>query len=71
MSNNKTTDIVNINTLLDMDIDIPNYQRPYQWTTKNIQDLLNDIATAIKDGCLYATHRIQLLGLPVMAKEWR
>ena len=41
--------IVSINQLLDMQLSIPEYQRPYKWTRKNVAELLNDIGTAIED----------------------
>lgn len=42
-----------INKLLNMKIDIPDYQRPYKWTIKNIDELLGDISTAINDAERY------------------
>lgn len=47
------TDIKNINELLNMRINIPDYQRPYKWTIKNIDELLGDISTAINDAERY------------------
>lgn len=41
------TDLLNINELLKMPLFIPDYQRPYKWTTKNVADLLDDINNAI------------------------
>jgi len=41
--------IKSINELLAMNLDIPDYQRPYKWTIQNIEDLLNDISNAISD----------------------
>lgn len=38
-----------VSDLLNMNIRIPNYQRPYKWTDKNIDNLLNDILQAIKE----------------------
>ena len=32
-----------------MQLSIPEYQRPYKWTRKNVADLLNDIGTAVED----------------------
>jgi hypothetical protein len=32
-----------------MELDIPDYQRPYKWSVQNIEDLLNDITNAISD----------------------
>lgn len=42
-------EIKSINELLAMNLDIPDYQRPYKWTIQNIDDLLNDISNAISD----------------------
>lgn len=46
-------EIQSINKLLEMNLDIPNYQRPYKWDTKNIYDLLTDITNAIRDAEKY------------------
>lgn len=40
---------ISVNELLNMDLKLPVYQRPYKWTRKNVADLLNDIGTAIED----------------------
>lgn len=40
---------ISVNELLNMELKIPEYQRPYKWTRKNVADLLNDIGTAIED----------------------
>lgn len=48
-------EIKSINELLKMEIDIPDYQRPYKWTIQNIEELLGDISTAINEAEL---HRI-------------
>lgn len=42
-------EIVSINEVLSKQLNIPNYQRPYKWTRKNVSDLFDDIDTAIKD----------------------
>lgn len=41
--------IISVNELLDMTLDIPDYQRPYRWNSRNIDELLQDISTAIAD----------------------
>ena len=41
--------IKSVNNLLAMDLTIPNYQRPYKWTRKNVAELLDDIEVAISD----------------------
>lgn len=40
---------ISVNELLNMELKIPEYQRPYKWTRKNVADLLNDIGTAIEN----------------------
>lgn len=40
---------ISVNELLNMELKIPEYQRPYKWMRKNVADLLNDIGTAIED----------------------
>ena len=34
------------NTIIDINLVIPNYQRPYKWTAKNVNQLLDDIIDA-------------------------
>lgn len=46
-------DIMSITELLKMDLDIPDYQRPYKWSIQNIEDLLSDISNAIIDSERY------------------
>jgi len=42
-------DIISVNALLERNLIIPEYQRPYKWTIKNVSDLLDDISIAIKE----------------------
>ncbi|MGL5258751.1 MAG: DUF262 domain-containing protein [Lachnospiraceae bacterium] len=44
----KSAEIISVTKLLNMKLGIPNYQRPYKWSKKNIEELLGDISTAIK-----------------------
>ena len=46
-------EIMSINELLNMNLDIPDYQRPYKWTIQNITDLLGDITNSISDAERY------------------
>lgn len=48
-------EIISINELLNMKLDIPDYQRPYKWTIQNITDLLGDITNSIIDAGRYRT----------------
>lgn len=45
-----TAEIKSLDQLLRMKLTIPSYQRPYKWTQKNVADLLEDIAQAIRRG---------------------
>lgn len=49
-----------IKDLLKMNLCIPNYQRPYKWTHKNITDLLFDIDNAIIDAEKYQKFRYRI-----------
>ena len=48
-------EIKSINELLNMELNIPDYQRPYKWTIQNITDLLGDITNSIADAERYRT----------------
>ena len=43
------SEILSVNKMLSRQLNIPNYQRPYKWTRKNVSDLFGDIDTAISD----------------------
>ena len=44
---NEMVDIKSIDELLNMNLALPNYQRPYKWTYKNMVDLLGDLSDAV------------------------
>lgn len=44
-----TAEIKNIKDILDLKLKIPIYQRPYKWSTKSVNTLLDDIWKAFKD----------------------
>jgi len=46
-------EIKSVDSLLQMNLDIPGYQRPYKWTIQNIEELLSDITNAITDAEKY------------------
>ena len=46
-------EIKSVKCLLEMNLFIPDYQRPYKWTDKNVADLLTDINNAIDDAEKY------------------
>lgn len=48
-SETKKATIKSVDEVLRMDLHIPDYQRPYKWTRKNVSDLFGDIDTAISD----------------------
>ena len=55
--------------LLNMDLDIPVYQRPYKWDTQNINDLLNDISNAINDAERYGDTFKYRIGTIILHKN--
>ena len=61
-------EIKSINELLKMNLNIPNYQRPYKWDIKNIDDLLSDIAKAISDADRYRTDFKYRIGTIILHK---
>jgi len=48
-------EIRSVNELLKMNLNIPDYQRPYKWDIQNIEDLFLDITNAISDADRYRT----------------
>lgn len=54
-------EILTIKKLLNLNIDIPEYQRPYKWSVKNIGELLSDIEAAMGNQGVYgASYRYRL-----------
>ncbi len=62
-------EIKSINELLKMDLNIPDYQRPYKWSTKNIEDLLSDITNAISDSERYRSGFKYRIGTIIVHKN--
>ena len=52
--------IKSIKDLLKMELNIPNYQRPYKWENKNIEDLLSDISIAINESTRYTNFKYRI-----------
>lgn len=53
--------IISINELLSIkNLNIPEYQRPYKWNTKNVQDLLEDIENAIENSKKYDNFKYRI-----------
>ncbi|MEG1597544.1 MAG: DUF262 domain-containing protein [Bacilli bacterium] len=62
-------DIKSIKELLEIDnLDIPLFQRPYKWNTKNMRDLLKDIDSAIINYNKYGTFKY-LVGTIILLKK--
>ena len=40
----KDINVTSVNNVLNMNLSIPDYQRPYCWSRKSVRDLLNDIS---------------------------
>lgn len=54
-----------------MDLDIPDYQRPYKWSIQNIEDLLSDISNAISDSDRYRAGFKYRIGTIIVHKNDR
>ena len=61
-------EIKSINELLNMKLDIPDYQRPDKWDIQNIDDLLSDITNAISDADRYRTDFKYRIGTIILHK---
>lgn len=62
-------EIKSINELLNMNMDIPDYQRPYKWATQNIEELLGDISKAINDADVYRASFKYRIGTIILHKD--
>lgn len=57
---NPNYQIISVKDLLLYPLSIPNYQRPYKWSTKNIADLLSDIDHAIGEHTIYSDFKYRI-----------
>ena len=62
-------EIKSINELLRMNLNIPDYQRPYKWDIQNIDDLFLDITNAISDADRYRTEFKYRIGTIILHKN--
>lgn len=53
-------DIISVAELLKMNLALPNYQRPYKWTYKNMVDLLGDLNDAVANAEKYETFKYRV-----------
>lgn len=65
--NNKITQDANGEEIIDINLVIPNYQRPYKWSAKNVIQLLDDIINAKNEN--RETYRVGTLILHYDNKE--
>ena len=61
-------EILSIEALLNKKLAIPNYQRPYKWTNKNMSDLLEDINIAIADSVRFPNFKYRI-GTVILHEE--
>lgn len=52
--------ILKIKDVFDLKLRIPDYQRPYKWTVKNVQQLIDDLLTHFRDSKVYRIGTIVL-----------
>ena len=57
---NNIPQIWSIDKLLKTNLVIPNYQRPYKWTDKNIIELLLDIQKSIEESRKYTNFKYRI-----------
>jgi hypothetical protein len=62
-------EIKSINQLLALNLNIPDYQRPYKWDVQNIIELLSDIENAIKDYSFYGDSFKYRIGTIILHKR--
>ena len=63
-----TIEIKSVKNLLELNLSIPEYQRPYKWSLKNIEDLLNDISNSIKEAEKYSNFKYRI-GTIILHKD--
>lgn len=63
------TEIKSIESLLGMNLNIPNYQRPYKWSINSINTLLEDISNAITDSEKYHNDFKYRIGTIILHKQ--
>ena len=52
--------ILKIDDVFKLKLSIPDYQRPYKWTVKNVQQLIDDLLTHFRDNKVYRIGTIVL-----------
>jgi len=61
-------EILSMDSLLQLKLFIPKYQRPYKWQQRNMHDLLDDISKAIEDGKNFSNFKYRI-GTIILYKE--
>lgn len=62
-------EVISVKELLKKKLNIPNYQRPYKWGIKNIEELLKDINVAIDDYDKYGGQFKYRIGTIILHKK--
>lgn len=60
--------VISVKELLSKNITIPDYQRPYKWTQRNVIELLDDILKAIEDSRKYTDFKYRI-GTVILFKK--
>lgn len=60
--------IMSIDDLLQMNLQIPDYQRPYKWSIKNMRELFEDISNALREAEKYKDYEYRI-GTVILHKE--
>ncbi len=62
-------EVKSVKELLNMNLCIPPYQRPYKWDIQNINDLLTDIKTAIANYRKYGDYFKYRIGTIILHED--
>ena len=62
-------EIKSVKELLEMSLDIPDYQRPYKWGIQNVEDLISDISNSIAEADRYRDHFKYRIGTVILHKN--
>lgn len=61
--------IISVQQLMNENLVIPNYQRPYKWSTRNIENLLADITQSIVDAHKYGDSFRYRIGTIILHRD--
>ena len=67
--NGNSIRVISVKELLSLKLQIPNYQRPYKWASKNISELLNDFEHALSESKKISNYKYRIGTVLLHKKE--